>query len=115
MKDNLTEIVFIIDKSGSMSGLESETIGGFNAMLAKQRKEEGEAIVFTVFFDDEAFIVHDRIAIENVNKLTNEDYYAASIAEAFYHVSDICKEEALSRIEQDMRQVYEQFVMKCNL
>lgn len=53
MRENLTEIIFILDRSGSMSGLESDTIGGFNSMIAKQQKEEGEAIVSTVLFDDE--------------------------------------------------------------
>lgn len=75
MRENLTEIVFILDRSGSMSGLESDTIGGFNSMIAKQQKEEGEAIVSTVLFDDETDVIHDRVAIGEVKKLTEEDYY----------------------------------------
>ena len=60
MKTNITELVFILDKSGSMSGLESDTIGGYNAMLSKQQKEPGEAIATTVLFDDNYELLHDR-------------------------------------------------------
>lgn len=75
MKKGLTELVFILDRSGSMVGLENDTIGGFNGMLAKQKKEEGEANVTTVLFDDEIEIIHDRFAIEIVKPLTEEDYF----------------------------------------
>ena len=64
MKRNLTELVFILDKSGSMAGLEADTIGGFNAMLKKQQKAEGEAIVTTVLFDHEYELLHDRINVK---------------------------------------------------
>ena len=74
MRENLTEIVFIIDRSGSMNGLESDTIGGFNSMIAKQQKEEGEAIISTVLFDDETDVIHDRVPIGDVKNLTDEDY-----------------------------------------
>lgn len=74
MRENLTEIVFIIDRSGSMNGLESDTIGGFNSMITKQQKEEGEAIISTVLFDDETDVIHDRVPIRDVKKLTEEDY-----------------------------------------
>lgn len=63
MKNNITEIVFILDRSGSMGGLESDTIGGFNSMLRKQKKEEGEAFVSTVLFDHESVVLHDRLPI----------------------------------------------------
>ena len=63
MKKNLTEIVFILDRSGSMSGLESDTVGGFNAMIAKQKKEPGEALISTVLFDDESVVIHDRAPV----------------------------------------------------
>jgi len=63
MKKDLTELVFIIDRSGSMSGLESDTIGGYNAMLEKQKKEQGEAVITTVLFDDKYELLHDRINI----------------------------------------------------
>lgn len=75
MKKGLTELVFILDRSGSMGGLESDTIGGFNGMLGKQKKEEGEANVTTVLFDDQIEVIHDRFPIEIVESLTDKDYY----------------------------------------
>lgn len=75
MKKGLTELVFILDRSGSMGGLESDTIGGFNGMLGKQKKEEGEANVTTVLFDDQIEIVHDRFPIDVVKPLTDDDYF----------------------------------------
>ena len=67
MKKNLTEIVFILDRSGSMSGLESDTVGGFNAMIAKQKREPGEALISTVLFDDESVVIHDRVPVQNLS------------------------------------------------
>ena len=64
MKQNLTEMVFILDRSGSMAGLEQDTIGGFNAMIEKQKQEPGEAIVSTVLFDTETQVIHDRVPLE---------------------------------------------------
>ena len=75
MKNNLTELVFIMDRSGSMAGLESDTIGGFNGMLAKQKKEEGDALVTTVLFDDGFEVLHDRADIKEVKPITSRDYY----------------------------------------
>lgn len=75
MKKDLTEIVFILDRSGSMGGLESDTIGGFNSMLEKQKKEKGEAIVSTVLFDHESEVLHDRIPIEKVEPMNEKQYY----------------------------------------
>ena len=75
MKKNLTELVFILDRSGSMQGLEGDTIGGFNAMLDKQKKEPGEALVSTVLFDDRAEVLHDRVRLDRVRPMTDEDYY----------------------------------------
>lgn len=98
MRENLTEIVFILDRSGSMSGLESDTIGGFNSMIAKQQKEEGEAIVSTVLFDDEIDVIHDRVAIGDVKKLTEEDYYVRgctalldAVGGAIHHIGNVHK------------------------
>ena len=71
----MTELVFILDRSGSMSGLEMDTIGGFNSMLKKQRKEPGDAVVSTVLFDNQTEVVHDRIAIADVPNLTERDYF----------------------------------------
>lgn len=70
-----TEIVFILDRSGSMSGLEKDTIGGYNSMLKKQQEEEGEVIVTTVLFDHEYEIVHDRTDIKEINPLTEDEYF----------------------------------------
>lgn len=75
MKKGLTEIVFILDRSGSMSGLEADTIGGFNSLIQKQRKEPGEAIVSTVLFDDRCEVIHDRTPMEDVPKMTEDVYF----------------------------------------
>ena len=66
MKKGLTEIVFILDKSGSMSGLEADTIGGYNSFLERQKKEDGEAYVSTVLFSDRSHVIHDRVPIEKI-------------------------------------------------
>jgi uncharacterized protein YegL len=70
-----TELVFILDKSGSMSGLESDTIGGYNALLKKQRQEPGDALVTTVLFDDNYEVLHDRVDIKSIRPLTAKEYY----------------------------------------
>lgn len=75
MKNNLTEVVFILDRSGSMSGLEDDTIGGFNSMLKEQRSEEGDANVTTVLFDDEIEMLHKRVNIKEIKNITSKDYY----------------------------------------
>ena len=75
MRDNLTELVFILDRSGSMGGLESDTIGGFNAMLKDQQIADGEAIITTVLFDDHVEILHDRLNIKGVAPITEKEYY----------------------------------------
>ena len=74
MKKDLTELVFILDRSGSMAGLERDTVGGFNSMLAKQKKADGDAVVTTVLFDGEVELLHDRADIGGVSPLTEEDY-----------------------------------------
>ena len=71
----MTELVFILDRSGSMSGMENDMIGGFNSMLQKQRKEPGDAVVSTLLFDNETEVIHDRIALADVPDLTDRDYY----------------------------------------
>lgn len=76
MKKNLTELVFILDRSGSMKRLESDTVGGYNALLDKQRKEEGEAIVTTFLFDDDYELLHDRIPLTGIADITTKEYYA---------------------------------------
>lgn len=72
---NITEIIFILDRSGSMHGLEDDTIGGFNSFIEQQKKEEGEAFITTILFDDQLKIIHDRENIKNIRKMTRKDYY----------------------------------------
>lgn len=98
MKKGLTEIVFILDRSGSMSGLESDTIGGFNSLIKKQRKEDGEAIVSTVLFDDTCDVIHDRVPMEKVAELTEEVYFVRgctalldAVGSAIRHIGNIHK------------------------
>lgn len=97
-KNNLTELVFILDRSGSMSGLESDTIGGFNAMIAKQKKEEGEAYVSTILFDNVSEVLHDRINLKEIPKMTSKDYTVRgctalidAIGGAIKHIGNIHK------------------------
>lgn len=98
MKKGLTEIVFILDRSGSMSGLESDTVGGFNSMIGKQKKEEGEAIVSTVVFDDVSEVIHDRVPLEKIQPLTERDYFVRgctalldAIGGAIHHIANVHK------------------------
>ena len=74
MKQNLTELVFILDRSGSMQGMEDDTIGGFRSMLEKQKEEAGEALVSTLLFDDQCEVLHDRVDLREVKPITREDY-----------------------------------------
>lgn len=75
MKKDLTEIVFILDRSGSMSGLEADTIGGFNSMITKQQKEPGEALISTVLFDDRTQVLHDRVNLADIKPISDKEYY----------------------------------------
>ena len=98
MKQNRTELVFILDRSGSMQGLEVDTIGGFNAMLEKQKKEPGEAFVSTILFNDHTQVLHDRVKIEAVEPITHREYYVRgctalldAIGGAIHHIGNIHK------------------------
>ena len=98
MKKNLTEMVFILDKSGSMAGLEADTIGGFNSMIERQRKEEGEAVVSTVLFSNESAVIHDRVDIQKIEPLNNRQYYVGgstalidAIGGAIHHIGNVHK------------------------
>lgn len=98
MKKNLTEMVFILDKSGSMHGLEKDTIGGFNSMLDKQRKVEGEALISTVLFSDRSTVVHDRVSLDKVENMTDDDCCTGgctalldAVGDAVKHISNIHK------------------------
>lgn len=98
MKKNLTELVFILDRSGSMQGLEGDTIGGFNAMLEKQKKEPGKALVSTVLFDDKVEVLHDRVQVGEVKPITGKEYYVRgctalldAVGGAIQHIGNIHK------------------------
>ena len=98
MKKNLTELVFILDRSGSMAGLEADTIGGFNAMIEKQRGEPGEAVISTVLFDNETEVIHDRVSLDRVPALTEKEYDVRgctalldAVGGAIHHIGNVHK------------------------
>ena len=98
MKKNLTELVFILDRSGSMAGLEADTIGGFNAMLQKQRGEPGEALISTVLFDNKTEVIHDRVPLDRVSALTEKEYFVRgctalldAVGGAIHHIGNVHK------------------------
>ena len=98
MKKNLTEIVFILDRSGSMAGLEGDTIGGFNAMIEKQKQESGEAVVSTVLFDHLSEVIHDRVDLGKIQPLTRKEYYVRgctalldAVGRAIHHIGNVHK------------------------
>lgn len=96
--NSITELVFILDRSGSMSGLEADTIGGFNAMIEKQRKEEGECYVSTVLFDNDSEVLHDRVKLSDIRPMTDKDYTVRgctalidAIGGAIHHIGNVHK------------------------
>ena len=96
MKQGLTELVFILDRSGSMSGLEKDTIGGFNSLIEKQKTEEGDALVSTVLFDSKVEVIHDRVSLDEIRSMTEKDYYVRgmtalldAIGGAIKHISTV--------------------------
>ena len=100
----MTELVFILDRSGSMSGLERDTIGGFNSMIEKQKKEEGKAVVSTVLFDNESVVIHDRLPLGKVPRMTEKEYFTRgctalldAVGGAIHHIGNVhkyaCKED----------------------
>ena len=98
MKKNLTELVFILDRSGSMAGLEKDTIGGFNAMLEKQKRQEGEALVSTVLFDSGSTVLHDRVDLQKMEPMTERDYFVGgctalldAVGDAIHHIGNVHK------------------------
>lgn len=97
-QNNVTEMVFILDRSGSMAGLESDTIGGFNSLIEKQKKLDGKAYVSTVLFDNLTEVVHDRVEIQNIKPMTEEEYFVRgctalidAIGSAIHHIANIHK------------------------
>ena len=98
MKKNLTEMVFILDKSGSMAGLEADTIGGFNGMIERQKKAEGEALVSTVLFSNESTVLHDRVDLQEIAAMTDRQYCVGgctalidAIGGAIHHIANVHK------------------------
>ena len=98
MKKGLTEMVFILDRSGSMAGLESDTIGGFNAMIEKQKKAPGEAYVSTVLFNNDSTVIHDRLPLQHVSPMTDTEYCVGgctalldAIGQAIHHIGNVHK------------------------
>lgn len=98
MRKGLTEIVFILDRSGSMSGLEKDTIGGYNSLIEKQKREDGEAYISTVLFDDRTEVLHDRISLDSIRPMTEEEYYVRgctalldAVGGAIHHIGNIHK------------------------
>ena len=98
MKKGLTEIVFILDRSGSMGGLEKDTIGGYNSMIAKQKDEEGEALISTVLFDNETEVLHDRVPLSKIEPITEKEYFVRgstalldAIGGAIHHIGNVHK------------------------
>ena len=98
VKNGITELVFILDRSGSMAGLESDTIGGFNAMIEKQKKEKGECLVSTVLFDNESEVLHDRVKLADIKPMTDREYTVRgctalidAIGGAIHHIGNIHK------------------------
>ena len=98
MKKNLTEIIFILDRSGSMQGLEKDTIGGFNSLFEKQKKIEGDALISTVLFANESKVIHDRVDVKDVKPMTENNYITGgctalldAIGNAIHHISNIHK------------------------
>lgn len=98
MKKGLTEIVFILDRSGSMAGLENDTIGGYNSMLEKQKNEEGEVIISTVLFDNVTEVLHDRIPLDKISPITEKEYFVRgstalldAVGGAIHHIGNVHK------------------------
>jgi len=95
---NTTELVFILDRSGSMSGLEKDTVGGFNSMISKQKTEDGEALVSTVLFDNKSVVIHDRLPLDDVPPMTEKEYFTRgctalldALGDAIHHIGNIHK------------------------
>ena len=98
MRKGLTEVIFILDRSGSMSGLEADTIGGFNSMIAKQKKEDGEAYISTILFDDQTEVLYDRVPVSKIEPMNDKQYYVRgctalldALGGAIHHIGNVHK------------------------
>ncbi len=98
VKKNITEIIFILDRSGSMTGLEKDTIGGFNSMINEQKKESGDVLVSTVLFDNKCEVIHDRVSLEKIAPMTEKEYFTRgctalldAVGGAIHHIGNVHK------------------------
>jgi uncharacterized protein YegL len=113
MKNRLTELVFILDRSGSMSGLEQDTVGGYNSLLSKQKNEPGEAIITTVLFDDQYEVLHDRIDLKKIEMITDNEYFVrgtTALLDAIGRTIDKTK-NAQKRLDKNERAQKTMFVI----
>ena len=118
MKNGITELVFILDRSGSMAGLEDDTIGGFNAMIEKQKKLDGKVYVSTVLFANDTKVLHDRINIEKIEPLTDRDYCVGggtalidAIGGAIHHIGNVHKYSCYQSGNMSMQQAANRHMM----
>ena len=129
MRKNLTEVVFILDRSGSMSGLEKDTIGGFNSMIEKQKREAGQALISTVLFNNNSKVLYDRVEVQKIPSMTEDDYsvYGCTalldaIGGAIHHIGNVHKyarnedvpEHTLFIITKEPYQIYEEIFKLTN-
>lgn len=107
MKNNITELVFVLDRSGSMSGLEKDTIGGFNSMIKKQKKQDGKCYVSTILFDNFSEVIHDRVSLDEIKPMTDDDYTVGgctalmdTLGDAIRHIANIHKYARLEDVPE---------------
>ena len=98
MREHITELVFLLDRSGSMGGLEADTIGGYNSLIQKQKREEGKVVVSTVLFDDRQEVLYDRVSLQDMDRMTEKEYYVRgctalldAIGGAIHHIGNVHK------------------------
>ena len=98
MREHITELVFLLDRSGSMGGLEADTIGGYNSLIQKQKREEGKVVVSTVLFDDRQEVLYDRVPLQDMERMTEKEYYVRgctalldAIGGAIHHIGNVHK------------------------
>ena len=110
----MTELVFILDRSGSMSGLEADTIGGFNSMIARQKQAAGEALVSTVLFDNDSTVIHDRLPLAKVPPMTEKEYFTRGCTALNYEVISeaVCSVRAARPLSADWKRRIDEDVQK---
>ena len=110
----MTELVFILDRSGSMAGLEADTIGGFNSMIARQKQEAGETLVSTVLFDNESVVIHDRLPLAKVPLMTEKEYFTRGCTALNYEVisAAVCSVRSAQSLSADWKPRIDEDVKK---